>query len=107
MEVGTVGCGKLPPAPRAVGGDVNPAAAERQTGAANLLAEIPLARACIHDVGMGWIDEQRVDRDVRQAIARGAPGSAVVVTSPDASRDTGSEKRRRNRRMKSHDARAA
>src|ERR671915_233368 len=102
MKVGSVGGGKLLPAPRAVGGDVNPAAAERQTSAADFLAEISFARARIHEVRTSRIDEQRVDRDVRQAIARGAPGRAVVVTPPDSSRHPGSEKRRRNNRVKFH-----
>src|SRR5688572_9292749 len=100
MEVGGVGGGKLLPAPRAVGGGVNPAAAKRQTSAADFLAEISFAGARVHDVGTSRIDEQRVDRDVRQAIARRAPGRAVVVALPDASRHAGGENRRRNSRVK-------
>src|SRR5215207_1536006 len=107
MEVGCVGGGKLLPAPRAVGGDINPAAAKRQTSAADFLAEISFARARVHDVRTSRIDEQRVDCDVRQAIARGAPAGAVVVTLPDSSRHAGSEKRRRHSRVKFHDASAA
>src|SRR5688572_5413042 len=104
MEVWRVGGGKLPPAPRAVGGHVNPAAAERQTSAADFLAEVSLAGARIHDVGTGGIDEQRVDRDVRETIARGAPARAVVVAPPDASRHARGEKGRRHSRVKPHDA---
>src|SRR3954453_173351 len=104
MKVGSVGGGKLLPAPRAIGGDVNPAAAKRQTGAADFLSKISFAGARIHDVGMSGIDEQRVDRDVGQALARGSPGRAVVVPLPDSSRHAGSEQRRRNSGVKFHDA---
>src|SRR4051795_524279 len=107
MEVGSVGGGKLLPAPRAIGGDVDPAAAKRQTGAADFLSKISFAGARIHDVGTGGIDEQRVDRDVRQAIAHGTPGRAVVVALPDSSRHAGSEQRRWNSRAKFHAASAA
>src|SRR5215208_2708033 len=100
MKVGGVGGGKLFPALRAVGGDVNPAAAKRQTGAADFLAEISFTGARVHDVGTSRIDEQRVDRDVRKAIARGAPGDGVVLTLPDSSRHAGSEQRRRNNWVK-------
>src|SRR5687767_15616903 len=106
MEVGSVGGGKLLPTPGAVGGDVNPAAAKRQTSAADFFAEISFAGARVHDVGTSRIDEQRVDRDVRQAIARGAPARAAVVTPPEASRDARREKRRRHSRGESHDASA-
>ena len=107
MKVGSVRGGKLLPALRAVIRHVDPAAAERQTGAADFLAEISFACARVHDVGTSRIDEQRVDRDVRQAIARGVPVRAAVVTPPDTSRHARSEQRRRHGRVKFHDARAA
>src|SRR5687768_17063720 len=100
MKIWSIRGGQLLPAPRAVGGDVNAGAAKRQAGAPDFLAEISLAGARVHDVGTRRIDEQRVDRDVRQAVARRAPGRAVVVTLPDASRHASRKNRRRNRRVK-------
>ena len=57
--------------------------------------------------GRSRIDQQRVDRDVGQAVAGRPPGRAVVVALPDAARHAGREQRRRHGRVESHDARAA
>src|SRR5215212_11833180 len=100
MKLGSARGGKLLPALRAVGRYVDPAATERQTGAADFLAEVAFACARIHDLRTSRIDEQRVDRDVREAIAGGAPVRAAVVTRPDTSRHARGEKCRRHERVK-------
>lgn len=61
----------------------------------------------IHDVGIGGIDQQRVDCDVRQPIACRIPARAAVVAPPDPARHARRKKPRRHSRMKPHAARAA
>ena len=88
---------QLLPGAAAIGGDEDAAAAQRQAGAANLLAEIAFAGAGVHHVGPRGSISSALIGDVGEPVAGRPPRGAVVVALPDAAGDAGRKQRGRAR----------